>query len=1648
HHCRLCGGLFCAECTDFKAVIPTLEGRSTVCRRCFRNAQVGDYYSIVSLVTLLTQQPGSVPEKVERLRALAVAFTSARKEVDSSMGTEIIAQLNDLNSIGGISVFFNMLQNTEPQDVLIHLLMVLANCLALYNVAGKPQAAEAFAQSKACQQLVLCLGSGVEDLELQALRTAFHLCKSTSTACQDALRAAGATAHLCEILASDASTQVKIDASKCIHVYILNNDACRDEVVGNNGLSVLVQTLLLVASSPDPEMDLLIQTMLLCLESEFLQQYPIERLLIAPLFVALQPHFSSVPTIFDLLDALVTDHMRYATVLAAQNNVMESLILCFDQPDSIAAAALRVVSLICCADNAQPAVLQAVIQANGLIQTLQWMSKCASSVPLIGDIEVHKNLLMVLSAFCTEEYVSIVLGYHGTSVLLAFFTYEPKVLELSARALVRLIQASPSVLNEVVPFGAGEGFEAILQDAQASQSCKESSLIFFGLMGAHSTDIIISALATQALFSLAADKKYQKLALASVCNLTGLNRSSHRLILQQQVVTKLYESVLNPLLRFGVRDDPDILSLALQCVQNVAHIPTLMDQGVLKALLACIERNDFAILTWDVILQCVHCASSTSWNDSETIQALYTNILKFVINQPSTDSVALLTVLHIFELCFTHSLWKYIFMGQILQRKPLFIDFCEALAERLDRLFSSRPSEAKSILSICRTLSSVRSAVPLMLQADLHASLLNGLKNDAYADEVLVSMQAFLRHENFQSAVFKNQACFNRLVELYAQDNGAAGEILCALAKRKDEFPISNVFISSLIQQLETSINVALSEQILSHLTDADFANNLIWIHIIETRNLRIVNQIINVAAHDCVLIAAIACGQHVVQDLTPDAQSFRDTLLHVLETATRQSVRTTVVVALSTMVQASRALFAHGRSVFEPPFDRALLSSVTSEPLAVANLLQFANEAQWDLSSFWATVSEFNMRAVFVETLSNVHPVQDSVAIALKHFIVAKKPLKTREVNTFFNLATNLPNIVKSTDNRGVWLDLMRELSLVSRLAQALIDGNGIECVMENLAQFDVCQSILINLAHYPAASQRLLNCHGVSRLLALVEANRNNPSTLMDLLNILNTLSQMEKPFRVAISGSLGLWRQLLVESTQECNVPVTQVVVKVLASLCELQEIRQQVVVLDEVFSELYLWLGHVCSLSDDFPSDLVINALILIQHRIIAQASASDKSFLDLLIDLTARQRDSLTQGNVVICQTLSIMWGSKRFPHDDSRWRTVMENLSSSFLARSSSSSASREVQSAMLPLALEMGSLRSVNFPNELMQWLVISALDAENALVLPLMLQLCSTSNSFLLFLRSQTRVIGLLRANPDPLAQHVYLLLGQDVISTQVLQASNSMHVDEDENEESSPNLDIGYVEQEVVASQEATSSSVEVEDNYESFIPPNTTSYGTPALLPTPPPAPLSASSAPAPTSYNSYDSPNGAYYASSNSAPQSAASYNDMFPQETVNEISVQCRHCTMTVNLPVGVSAYLDTIPCPHCNTSLGSAPQQDSSTKTVSCTQCRRPLHLPEGLDLPEVMCPYCNAVNKFNAPAPPPTPPPRTKTMKCGYCAHAFSAPTGQPTIQCPRCSNISRVDGFDSMEKVNCASCGTLLALPRGVKSYKCMKCAHIQK
>ncbi|RLO03287.1 hypothetical protein DYB28_010609, partial [Aphanomyces astaci] len=277
----------------------------------------------------------------------------------------------------------DLLHPTDPQDVQIHVLMVLANSLALYNAVSKSHAADSFTQSGACQPLIQCLSSGVEDLELQSIRTMFHLCKAKGTTGQ-------------------------IDATKCLHVYMVNNPACRDEVVGHNGLTILAQTLLLLtATSPDADVDVVVETLLLCLESEFVQQYPIERAFVAPLFGALQPHFVSEPATLTLTTALVAaDHARYAAVCATLAGVMDALVLCLDEAEAVSAAALKVLRTMCPVGACQPSVARGIASANGLVRVLQWLAKITSVMPVQSqdendEISVQEDLLTILNAFCS-----------------------------------------------------------------------------------------------------------------------------------------------------------------------------------------------------------------------------------------------------------------------------------------------------------------------------------------------------------------------------------------------------------------------------------------------------------------------------------------------------------------------------------------------------------------------------------------------------------------------------------------------------------------------------------------------------------------------------------------------------------------------------------------------------------------------------------------------------------------------------------------------------------------------------------------------------------------------------------------------------------------------------------------------------------------------------------------------------------------------------------------------------------------------------------------------------------------------------------------------------------------------------------------------
>jgi hypothetical protein len=64
HNCRLCGLVYCSECTANKVQLPIeepgYEHKQPVCLRCFRNVKVGEFYSIVGLRRLLDDPKGTV----------------------------------------------------------------------------------------------------------------------------------------------------------------------------------------------------------------------------------------------------------------------------------------------------------------------------------------------------------------------------------------------------------------------------------------------------------------------------------------------------------------------------------------------------------------------------------------------------------------------------------------------------------------------------------------------------------------------------------------------------------------------------------------------------------------------------------------------------------------------------------------------------------------------------------------------------------------------------------------------------------------------------------------------------------------------------------------------------------------------------------------------------------------------------------------------------------------------------------------------------------------------------------------------------------------------------------------------------------------------------------------------------------------------------------------------------------------------------------------------------------------------------------------------------------------------------------------------------------------------------------------------------
>ena len=244
-HCRLCGGLFCSDCTSTKVKLPIdgdqYDDPQIVCKRCWRNIQAGEYGSVRALIGLLEEQ-SAVPVMIDRLQALARVFKEGREETDRQMGPFRIAQLNDLENAGGIQRVCALLKPTNTQDVQAECCDALGNIVALENCVGNiDSTAEAFVSSHTMDQLVGLLGCGNIQLQTKALRLVFHLCKAKR--CQDAFRDLQGCRRLCELLQS-TQTSLRIEAVKCIQRFLLNNPANRRAISECDGIPMLSQAML------------------------------------------------------------------------------------------------------------------------------------------------------------------------------------------------------------------------------------------------------------------------------------------------------------------------------------------------------------------------------------------------------------------------------------------------------------------------------------------------------------------------------------------------------------------------------------------------------------------------------------------------------------------------------------------------------------------------------------------------------------------------------------------------------------------------------------------------------------------------------------------------------------------------------------------------------------------------------------------------------------------------------------------------------------------------------------------------------------------------------------------------------------------------------------------------------------------------------------------------------------------------------------------------------------------------------------------------------------------------------------------------------------------------------------------------------------
>lgn len=549
-----------------------------------------------------------------------MALRTGREETASGMGLHRISQLNDIEAAGGVASFCSLL-NSDIEAVQVMALEVVANLIALQNGAGNElSAGESVAQSGACMQLVKLMGSRALNLqqgksmrpevERKALRVVFHICKSP--ACQNALRRAGGSVRLLELLSTDspAALETRVEAARCLKRFVYQNPENIADLTANNGVKLLCELLgdfielegtnsmVLRSISPgyqnervprdeskDVAIEAILRTICECINMfdggfgttiRAIEQIP------APTIRS----FVSVLQNSDRMNRMLASQVltkasrepSLVFIMANEKLFIQELMWMLDSDEDYTIAS-EILHGLCSTSlkqtevkteggavegDAHANVLRIIFDLEVFDVVLNKLNACViGEDQFIGEIRFQENLLGITKSFSAEAaaYADYICS-HGCVRTLSAFLLSPRkqpLVPVCAQTLMNLCEFNPAIFDELYDRNASDFFHRMLQTPP--DESRLSALRYFQSLLSKGKCISAGVLDTLFLMASGRDSVLKTKSLEVIAQLTGV---------------KSLSTLMEPLEPPPSPEHAELVLKLKDRVVGIAYFPTLM----------------------------------------------------------------------------------------------------------------------------------------------------------------------------------------------------------------------------------------------------------------------------------------------------------------------------------------------------------------------------------------------------------------------------------------------------------------------------------------------------------------------------------------------------------------------------------------------------------------------------------------------------------------------------------------------------------------------------------------------------------------------------------------------------------------------------------------------------------------------------------------------------------------------------------------------------------------------------------------------------------------------------------------------------------------------------------------------------------------